>query len=450
LSATRLLPGGDSWQRSRRVLRLAVPSAGEMMLGMLVGLVNTYLVGHLGAASLTAVGLGVQWSMAAMVLFTAVGTGATALTARMIGARDMAGANRVVGQALAIAFACGLLSSTLLVGFAEPAMVLMGARGEALAQGVLYLRIVSAVFPISSLMFIGNACMRGAGDARTPLLVMAAVNVVNVAIAWGLVEGIGPLPALGVRGAAWGSAAGRVVGGLLVVGLLIKGRGGLQLRWRGPDREIIWRILRVGLPASLDQLIFRFGMLVWVRIVASLGTVAYAAHQVALNAESISFMPGWGFAMAATTLVGQGLGASDHERAERDAMLCFGIAAIFMSVMGVVFFVSAPQIMGLFTDEVEIIALGSMPLRLIGVVQPLLAAMMVFAGGLRGAGDTLTPMLVNGASVWLLRVPLSLLAIHWFDWGLTGVWLVMALDLTLRGIVLLWQFRCGRWKTVEV
>jgi len=417
---------------------------------MLVGLVNTYLVGHLGAASLTAVGLGVQWSMAAMVLFTAVGTGATALTARMIGARDMAGANRVVGQALAIAFACGLLSSTLLVGFAEPAMVLMGARGEALAQGVLYLRIVSAVFPISSLMFIGNACMRGAGDARTPLLVMAAVNVVNVAIAWGLVEGIGPLPALGVRGAAWGSAAGRVVGGLLVVGLLIKGRGGLQLRWRGPDREIIWRILRVGLPASLDQLIFRFGMLVWVRIVASLGTVAYAAHQVALNAESISFMPGWGFAMAATTLVGQGLGASDHERAERDAMLCFGIAAIFMSVMGVVFFVSAPQIMGLFTDEVEIIALGSMPLRLIGVVQPLLAAMMVFAGGLRGAGDTLTPMLVNGASVWLLRVPLSLLAIHWFDWGLTGVWLVMALDLTLRGIVLLWQFRCGRWKTVEV
>jgi len=450
LSATRLLPGGDSWQRSRRVLRLAVPSAGEMLLGMLVGLVNTYLVGHLGAASLTAVGLGVQWSMAAMVLFTAVGTGATALTARMIGARDMAGANRVVGQALAIAFACGLLSSTLLVGFAEPAMVLMGARGEALVQGVLYLRIVSAVFPISSLMFIGNACMRGAGDARTPLLVMAAVNVVNVAIAWGLVEGIGPLPALGVRGAAWGSAAGRVVGGLLVVGLLIKGRGGLQLRWRGPDREIIWRILRVGLPASLDQLIFRFGMLVWVRIVASLGTVAYAAHQVALNAESISFMPGWGFAMAATTLVGQGLGASDHERAERDAMLCFGIAAIFMSVMGVVFFVSAPQIMGLFTDEVEIIALGSMPLRLIGVVQPLLAAMMVFAGGLRGAGDTLTPMLVNGASVWLLRVPLSLLAIHWFDWGLTGVWLVMALDLTLRGIVLLWQFRCGRWKTVEV
>ncbi|MDP6017086.1 MAG: MATE family efflux transporter [Candidatus Latescibacteria bacterium] len=443
-------PAAGSWQRARRVLRLAVPSAGEMLLGMLVGLVNTYLVGHLGSASLTAVGLGVQWSMASMVLFTAVGTGATALTARMIGARDLAGANRVVGQALAIACACGLVASALLIAFAEPAMVLMGARDEALRQGAVYLRIVMVASPISAMMFVGNACMRGAGDTRTPLLVMAVVNVVNISVAWTLVEGVGPIPALGVQGAAWGSTAGRAIGGLLVVALLLKGRAGLRLRWRGPDGDIARRILRVGLPASLDQLIFRLGMLVWVRIVASLGTVAYAAHQIALNGESISFMPGWGFAMAATTLVGQGLGGRDHDRAEKDAMLCFGIAAVFMSLMGVVFFVAAPQIMGLFTEEAEVIAMGSTPLRLIAVVQPLLAAMMVFAGSLRGAGDTLTPMLVNGASVWLLRVPLSLLVTRWLGWGLTGVWLVMALDLTLRGVALYWQFRRGRWKTVEV
>jgi len=431
-------------------LRLAVPSAGEMLLGMLVGLVNTYLVGHLGSVSLTAVGLGVQWSMVAMVMFSAVSAGATALTARMIGARDLSGANRVVSQALAIAFACGTLSTALLIGFAEPAMVLMGAQGETLGLGASYLRITSAVFPVSALMFAGNACMRGAGDTRTPLLVMSIVNVVNVVIAWILVEGIGPFPALGVAGAAWGSAAGRTVGGLLVLALLLKGRAGLRLRWRGPDREIVWRILRIGLPASVDQLIFRVGILVWVRIVAALGTVAFAAHQIALNGESISFMPGWGFAMAATTLVGQGLGARDPVRAEKDAMLCFGIAAVFMSLMGIVFVVAAPQIIGLFTDENEVIALGSTPLRLIGVVQPLLAAMMVFSGGLRGAGDTLTPLLVNGAAVWMLRIPLTLLVTHWLGWGLTGVWFVMALDLTTRGVVFFWQFRGGRWKTVQV
>ncbi len=440
----------NPWQRSRRVLRLAVPSASEMLLGMLVGLVNTYLVGHLGSASLTAVGLGSQWAMAAMVLFSAVGTGATALTARMIGASDHAGASRVVGQALAIAVACGLLSTLLLASFAEPAMLLMGAHGEAVTQGATYLRIISLVFPVSALMFVGNACLRGAGDTRTPLLVMAIVNVINVVIAWVLVEGIGPFPALGVAGAAWGSAAGRLAGGLLVLALLLGGRVGLRLRWRGPDREMAWRILRVGLPASLDQLIFRLGMLVWVRMVASLGTVAYAAHQIALNGESISFMPGWGFAMAATTLVGQGLGAGDHVRAEKDAMFCFGIAAVFMSAMGIVFVVAAPQIIGLFTSEAEVVAMGSTPLRLIGVVQPLLAAMMVFSGGLRGAGDTLTPMLVNGAAIWLLRVPLTLLATSWLGWGLTGVWLVMALDLTVRGVVLFWQFRGGRWKMVQV
>jgi len=440
----------NPWLRTRRVLHLAIPSAGEMLLGMLVGLVNTYLVGHLGAASLTAVGLGVQVSMAAMVLFSAVGTGATAVTARMIGAKDMKGANRVVSQSVLIAFGCGLLSSFLLVTFAEPAMVLMGATGESLAQGVLYLRIICIVFPVSSMIFVGGACLRGAGDTRTPLLVMGVVNVFNIVVAWVLVEGIGPFPALGVEGAAYGSALARFLGGLIVFVLLLKGRSGLRLRWRGLDREVMWRILRIGLPASLDQLIFRIGSLVWIRIVASLGTVAFAAHQIVLNGESISFMPGWGFAVAATTLVGQGLGARDHERAEKDALVAFYFSAVFMSLMGIVFFLFAAQIVGLFTDDADIIAMATLPLRLIGLVQPFLAAMMVFSGSLRGAGDTLTPMLVNGASVWLLRIPLSLLVVEWLGWGLTGVWMVMALDLTVRGIVLFWQFRVGRWKTIEV
>jgi putative MATE family efflux protein len=440
----------NPWLRTRRVLHLAIPSAGEMLLGMLVGLVNTYLVGHLGAASLTAVGLGVQVSMAAMVLFSAVGTGATAVTARMIGAKDMKGANRVVSQSVLIAFGCGLLSSFLLVTFAEPAMVLMGATGESLAQGVLYLRIICIVFPVSSMIFVGGACLRGAGDTRTPLLVMGVVNVFNIVVAWVLVEGIGPFPTLGVEGAAYGSALARFLGGLIVFVLLLKGRSGLRLRWRGLDREVMWRILRIGLPASLDQLIFRIGSLVWIRIVASLGTVAFAAHQIVLNGESISFMPGWGFAVAATTLVGQGLGARDHERAEKDALVAFYFSAVFMSLMGIVFFLFAAQIVGLFTDDADIIAMGTLPLRLIGLVQPFLAAMMVFSGSLRGAGDTLTPMLVNGASVWLLRIPLSLLVVEWLGWGLTGVWMVMALDLTVRGIVLFWQFRVGRWKTIEV
>jgi len=440
----------NRWGRTRHVLRLAMPSAAEAMLGMLVGLVNIYLVGHLGATSIAAVGLGWHVALSVMILFTGVGTGATALIARMVGAGDWVGANRVAMQAVIVAFAVGVLATVLLFGFAEPALALMGAEGEVLTQATVFLQAISSVFTISAITFVGHACMRGAGDTRTPMLVMIVVNLVNVVVAWVLVQGVGPFPALGVLGAGIGSAVGRTMGALLVIGLLLHGRAGLRLRLHGPDKELIWRLLRVGLPASLDQLVHRLGMLSFVRIVTSLGTASFAAHQIALTAESISFMPGWGFAMAATTLVGQGLGAGDDRRAERDAVLAFYIAAAFMSAMGIAFLAFAPQFIGLFTDDADVIAAGSMPLRLIGLAQPFLAAMMVFGGSLRGAGDTLTPMWINGGAIWLLRIPLSLLVTYWLGWGLTGVWMVMSFDLTVRGGLMFRQFRRGRWKKMTV
>ncbi len=447
---TRAPIDANQWQRTRRVWRLAMPSAAEAMLGMLVGLVNIYLVGHLGATSIAAVGLGWHVALSVMILFTGVGTGATALVARMVGAQDWVGASRVVMQAVIIAFTVGVLATVLLFGFAEPALALMGAEGEVLTQATLFLQALSSVFSISAITFVGNACMRGAGDTRTPMLVMMVVNLVNVAVAWVLVQGVGPFPALGVLGAGIGSAVGRSLGALLVIGLLLRGRAGLRLRWHGPDSDIIKRLLRVGLPASLDQLVHRLGMLSFVRIVATLGTASFAAHQIALNAESISFMPGWGFAMAATTLVGQGLGARDPRQAERDTVLTFYIAAAFMSTMGIAFLAFAPQFIGLFTDDPEVIAAGSMPLRLIGLAQPFLAAMMIFGGGLRGAGDTLTPMWINGGAIWLLRIPLTLLVTYWLGWGLTGVWMVMSFDLAVRGGLTFVYFRRGRWKNKTV
>ena len=439
------------WTRARRVLRLAIPSAGETMLHMLVMLVITYLVGHLGPASLAAVGLSWQISLTVMILFTAVGTGATALIARMVGAQDWVGANRVVRQAFLVAFGAGLAATLLFVCFAEPLLVLMGAEGDVLTQGVDFLRAVSSVFIVSAIMFIGHACMRGAGDMRTPLLITIVVNLLNVGVAWVLVNGVGPFPALGVFGAGVGSSIGRAAGGLLVFVILLRGRAGLRLQWgEGFDWSLIRRMARIGLPAAVDQVAHRLGMLVFVRTIAALGTVSFAAHQIALNAESTSFMPGWGFAIAATTLVGQGLGARDARRSERDAMLAFYIALAFMSVMGVAFIIFAPQIIGIFTEDAEVIAVGSTPLRVIGLVQPLLAAMMVFSGALRGAGDTITPMLVNAGSVWLIRVPGCLLVTLWLGWGLTGVWAVMGLDLAVRGTVMFVQFRRGRWKKLVV
>jgi MATE family multidrug resistance protein len=438
----------------RYVLDLALPSAGEQLLAMMVGLVDTFLVGHLGAPALAAVGLATQWVMMSNVFFSAVGTGGTALIARMIGACDPDSANRVLRQALLLAVLMGVITTVPGLLLAGPAVALMGAESDSLPLATTYLSIVSTSFLLASVTFVGNACLRGAGDTRTPLVIMAIVNVINIVVAWTLINGAFGLPRLGVAGSALGAMAARQAGGILVIAVLLRGRSqsklALSLRGLHLDWGLVRRILRVGLPTGAEQLIFRFGMMSYARVVAALGTAAYAAHQVAVNAESLSYMPGFGFAVAATTLVGQGLGAKDKRRAERDGFVAFYVAAAIMSLMGVVFFASAGPIIGFFTSDPEVIALGVPPLRLIAIAQPFLASTMVLAGALRGAGETKAPMFVNGGSIWIVRVPLALLFTQVLGWGLTGAWIAMATDLGVRGALMFGLFRRGKWKDAEV
>jgi len=443
---------GSTAEIRRQVLRLAIPAAGEQMLSMMVGIVDTYLVGHLSAASLAAVGLATQWVFMAITLFIAVSTGSTALVARAIGARDASTVQRVVRQSVSLGVLMGCAATLLVQLFAQPAIAIMGAEQETLHLGVTYLRIAACVFPLSALMFIGNACLRGAGDTRTPLYIMLVVNFINVAVAWALINGPFGLPRLGVAGSALGAVAGRTVGGILALLILLRGRGGLRLRLQ-PLRlegDIIRRILRVGLPAGMERLLFRLGYMSFVRVVASLGTAAYAAHQIALNGESLSFMPGFGFAIAGTTLVGQGLGAQDPERAECSGYMAYRLGATLMGIMGIIFFIFAKPIIGFFSNDPQVVQLGITPLRIVGLVQPFLAAAMIFAGNLRGAGDTKVPMLITTFGVWGIRVPLAtLLALH-LGWGLTGAWVAMSIDFSTRGLLNFLRFRSGTWKRTRV
>jgi putative MATE family efflux protein len=445
-------PGTGQAAVRRDVLRLALPAMGEQMLSMMVGIVDTYLVGHLGAAPLAAVGLANQWVFASVAFFGAIATGSTALIARFTGGKDWQGANRVLLQSMLLGAVIGALATSLGVIFAEPALELLGAAPDVAELGTSYLRIVSSIFFFSTLMFIGNACLRGAGDTRTPLYIMLVVNGLNIVVSWTAINGAFGLPKLGVAGSALGAATARFVGGVLVVAILLRGRARIQLQLRGakPDVGLIRRILHVGIPSGLEQLLFRSGHMVFARIVAELGTVAYAANQVAISAWSLSFMPGFGFALAATTLVGQGLGANDPDVAERRGYTAFRMGATFMGAMGLLFLLFPAQIVGFFTDDPEVIALGTLPLRMVGVIQPILAATIIFAGGLRGAGDTRFPMIVTGASIWLLRVPLSYVLAIVLGWGLPGAWAAFALDLCLRGLLNSLRFRAGRWKTIKV
>lgn len=434
----------------RRVLTLAWPAVLEQLLNMSVGLVDTYIVGHLGAAPLAAVGLSIQSLNLFWALFSAIGVGSTALVARRIGAKEPQAANAVARQSILLAFLIGILAAiTLWVG-APRFLDWLGAEPEVIELGSAYVRAVASTVYMLSILFIGSAIMRGAGDTRTPMLVMLVINVVNIVVAYTLAYGVGPLPRLGVLGSGIGAATGRGLGGLLILVLLARGRGPVKIGAQvpRPDVQIIGQILRIGLPAAGEQLLMRSGQVLLATFITALGTVAYAAHQVTINALAVAYMPGWGFALAATTLVGQELGANRPERAAQSAYEALRMATIIMTIMGGLVAIFPTQVLRIFTDDPAVIAAGLLILRIAGLVIPFLGISFTIAGGLRGAGDTISVLVILGGCIWGMRVANA----YWLGplLGLTGIWLAVGIDFVARAVLLTLRFRSGKWQLVKV
>jgi len=443
---------GNAEDRSIRaeVMRLAMPSIGEQLLNMTVHMVDTYLMGHIGAAALTAVGLSNNMVMLTQTFVMAVATGATAVVARLIGAREPQAASRVMQQSLLVGAAIGAVLTVVLSFFSVQAIGFYQPEPDALVIGSTYMRIVAMSFLLQGILWVGNASLRGAGDTRTPLFLMLGVNALNIVTSLLFLYGVGPIPAIGVYGPAVGTAVSMSAGGAVMLLILARGRRGMRLQrtgWR-PDPSVIRRVTNVGLPAGGEQLALRFGMAVFQRLVAGLGTVAFAAHSVALTGMSVSFMPGFGFSVAATTMVGQALGARDPERAKRSVREALRVSAWAMGAAGLLLVLFAGQVMSVFVDDPEVIALGIMPLQVLGMIQPLSAASMVYSGSLRGAGDTRWTLVITTLSVWVLRVPLTMLLVG--PLGLVGAWLGMATDNVARATMVWLRYRTGRWAKVKV
>ena len=438
----------------RKILYLAWPAIVENLLHTMVGIVDTAMVGRLGAASLAAVGLGNQISMVGLTVFSALATGSTALVARHIGAGERGKAGDVARQSLILGlFVSGAVMLTFLL-FAGGLLGLLFRRSEGavLQMGATYVRIVSAAMILNYFLIVINAILRGAGDTQTPMRITALVNVINVIGNTIFIYGVGPIPALGVAGAALGTAIAQACGGLIALGVLFR-HPVLRVRLTDsfkPDRSIIRRIANIGIPAGAEQGMMRVAQLVYTMIVSSLGTVAYAAHQVALNAESLSFMPGAGFATASTTLVGQNLGAEDPEGAEQAGRVTRNLGILVMSIMGVIFLVMPEPIVRIFSSDPEVIELAAICLRLVAIAQPALATWMIIAGGLRGAGDTRSILKIVIVGFVLIRVALAYVLAIQLGWGLIGAWIAMVIDLFVRGFLIQVRFNKGAWKLLQV
>ena len=346
-----------------------------------------------------------------------------------------------------VAIGMGLVCMALLLPTARGSLILLGAEEEAVALGARYLPYLAATLPMMSLLTVGNAALRGVGDTRTPMYLMGAMNIINAVLSLVLIRGWGPIEPLGVRGAGIAAAVSRTLAGLGMAILLCSGRGrmGLKRLINRPDREALGRLLQVGLPAGGENLLMRLAFLSYTRAIASLGTVAYAAHVIAQRVENITIMPAFGFAVAATTLCGQALGAGDVKRARDSVLRAIEVAAGF-SLIGTVFFVLFPRLMlGLFTNDAAVIDQGILPLRILALGQPVMTTAFCLSGGLRGAGDTRSVMWVTGIGAWLVRVPLAVLSATVLHLGLPGVQASMTLDWLTRMSLLWWRFRPSTW-----
>jgi len=445
----------DSRGTMRPMLRLALPVLAEQLLAMMVGFSDTLLAGHyFDAPELAAINLMSYSIWLVQSLFTVVAVGATALVARCVGAGDMETARRTTNQALLVG---GLLAVPMTLASPQLAEALVGVMQlppDSSTLAVRYLVFLFSVLPAVMITSVGNACLRGAGDTVTGLVVMTVVNLVNVGLSWSLVLGWGPLPTLGWDALAWGTCAGYVVGGLSILGALLCGRAGLGLsiRQMKPDPALIRRLLRVGIPAALDMAALLGCQFWFVAIINELGAVAAAAHGIAIRIESIAYLPGNAFQVAAGTLAGQYLGAGDPRRATRSVLMACGFGGGLMVSAGILFFLEADPLVAAFlrNDQLRVAQQTAPLLRIVAFAMPALALTMILSGALRGAGDTRWPLVITLVGFLALRIPAAYWLMYGWGWGLKGAWYAMVADLWLRCLFVLARFGHGGWRKTVV
>ncbi len=451
---------GPTVSLNRAILTLALPAVVENLLQTVVFFSDTVMIGWIrDPAALAAVGLAGTLFYLLMTLFGALAVSATALVARAWGAEDRPRAQTVAAQSLIL---CGVLSvagTLLLLPLAPDYLRAMGGDEEVVRQGTLYIRIVlwSSVFNFP--MMVANGAMRGAGDTRTPMWNTLVMNSWNIVVSYVLTFGAFGFPAMGLAGAAIGTTTARALGGILAVGALLGvgalpgARTPLRVPWRAFfswNWRVARRVLQLAIPTAIEGSIAQSGFILFTRMVASLGTATLAAHQIALRVESLSYMPAWGLAAAATTIVGQALGAGRMERAEESIRRTILFSLVFNGLLGLSFILFSRSIVSIFGSTPEVLNLAALAVAISAAELLGIGIEMILAGGMRGAGDTRTPMYVTIAGVLLLRLPVVYLLAITLGWGLAGVWWGTAIDWTGRTILLWFLFRRGHWKTLKL
>ncbi len=436
----------------KTLLLLALPVLAEQMLNTFVGLFDTWLAGRISAAATSAVGLAAYVSWLGTMIVMLVGTGTTALVARHKGAGESEEANRCTNQSVTLAAILGLFLFVFLYTFAPVLAAYSRLSGDAFNIAVTYLRVDSFGHMFMGLILVGSAALRGVGDMRTPMLIFAAINGVNIMASCVFVYVLD----MGVNGIVGGTILSRGVGAVIMLTLLVRGCSGLILI--RSQLSIVWarawRILRIGIPAAADGAVMWTGHFIFLAIIARaydgvLGQACFAAHIIAIRVEALVYLPAVAWGAATATMIGQSLGGGDPQRAKRaglEAVLQCGLLSVMMAAF---FYLAASWIFEQMTIDPLVRAAGIEPFRVLALFQPLLIISIVLIHALRGAGDTRVPLLITILGV-LIRLSVGYYFCIVAGWGLIGAWMGMFGAMAWRATAAAAYFLSGRWITTRV
>lgn len=443
----------DSRTVYQNFFQIAWPSAIESTLVGLVGAVDTMMVGGIGTDAIAAVGITNQPKFILLAAINSLNVGVTAIVARRKGENDRESANGCLRQCLLICIAIAIFMAVMGFSFASEILVFAGATPDYLDYAVSYFRILMVSIFFQAVNLTINAAQRGAGNTKISMRTNVTGNLVNVVFNYLLINGIGFFPKLGVRGAAIATALGALVACSMSVVTLLRKNAFLSFHVKGTwrlQKALLLLLVSISGSALVEQVFMRIGFFTYAKLVAALGTTAYATHLICMNILSLSFNFADGFGVAASSLVGQSLGAKRSDMAILYVKSGQRIVFCVSAILCVLFIVGRSFLVSLFTTEAEVIELGSVIMLLIACITWLQTSQVVVSGSLRGAGDTRFVALSSLISIAILRPFLAWLFCYPLGFGLIGAWFSLLADQGMRLALNFWRFSTGKWAAIKV
>ncbi|SET56955.1 putative efflux protein, MATE family [Enterococcus malodoratus] len=425
--------------KENKILALAIPATIENILQTAVGFIDALMISKIGLVAVTAVGIANTILNVYLALFIALGVGTSALIAQKIGAKQAYEAQRVTNQAVILTLAVSLLLGVVSIFFGESLLRVMGTSEAVLQESLQFFTVVGGGAVFMGLMTIFGSILRATGDTKSPMKISVVVNIGNIVIDYILIFGLGPIPALGVLGTAIGTVLSRLLGCWLLYRKVQQSKSPVDratLFASGSYRPLV----NLSIPATLERLVMRLGQVLYFGLIVSISVKTFAAHSIAGNIESFTYMPAYGLATAATTLVGNAIGARDNQLAKSYGYSAAKYGVIFMSLLGVILFFGAPFFASMFTSDQEALRQIVVALRIDAFAQPGLAISLITTGALQGMGDTKSPLYSTAFGMWGIRVVGVIVLSKYLGLGIAGIWLSIAIDLYLRSLFLVYKF----------